>query len=170
MAAVVFTQRSPELDAILERRRALGLDGHDEVHDGVYVVNPAPRPGHARIVADVIVALVPRCRDAGLACGDSTNVGELDDYRVPDVTVWMPEDEGESAFLPTAELVVEVVSPGEDRTAKLGFYADRGVPEVLTLEPDQRRGTLWQRSGDRWVDAQSSQVIDLSLADLTDIW
>ncbi len=36
MTTVVLGERPPELEAYLDRRRVLGLDGHDEMWDGVY--------------------------------------------------------------------------------------------------------------------------------------
>ena len=42
-------------------------------------------------------------------------------------------------FLPTAALVVEIVSPDDKTWEKLGFYAARGVDELLIVDPQERR-------------------------------
>ena len=42
-------------------------------------------------------------------------------------------------YLPTAALVVEVVSPDDDTWEKLGFYARHHVDELLIVDPQERR-------------------------------
>jgi hypothetical protein len=49
------------------------------------------------------------------------NLGEPDDYRVPDGGLFRPGPD--ELYVPTAELVVEIVSPGDESGQKLGFYA-----------------------------------------------
>jgi hypothetical protein len=44
---VVLGPRPPELEAVLERRRALGQDLYDEVWAGEYHMAPAPSHRHA---------------------------------------------------------------------------------------------------------------------------
>ena len=42
---------------------------------------------------------------------------------------------GEGIYPPTAVVVVEVLSPGDDSYAKFGFYAAHGVQEVIVADP-----------------------------------
>ncbi len=42
----------------------------------------------------------------------------------------------------TAALVIEIVSPGDQSWAKLPFYAEHGVDEVLIVDP-ARRTVSW---------------------------
>ena len=39
-------------------------------------------------------------------------------------------------YFPTAALVVEIVSPGDETYEKVPFYAAHGVEEVLVVEPE----------------------------------
>ena len=41
-------------------------------------------------------------------------------------------------------MVLEVVSPGDETLAKLPFYADSGVEEVLVADPALRTVRIWQ--------------------------
>jgi len=55
--------------------------------------------------------------------------------RVPDIGVYQPDTARTSpAFLATAVLVVELLSPGEVAGAKLDFYGSHGVEEVLEVD------------------------------------
>jgi Uma2 family endonuclease len=45
-------------------------------------------------------------------------------------------------YLPTAALVLEVVSPGDETWEKLGFYAAHGVEELLIVDP-QEKAVSW---------------------------
>ncbi len=63
--------------------------------------------------------------------------GAHDDWRVPDQVYTRPEDGIDEGYV-SAELVVEIRSPGDDSYRKLGFYAARGVGEVLILHEDRR--------------------------------
>jgi Uma2 family endonuclease len=58
------------------------------------------------------------------------------DYRVPDGGLHRPGAAG--VWLPSAALVVEVVSPGDETREKLSFYARHEVDEVLIVDHAQR--------------------------------
>ena len=49
MRTVVLGERPPELDALIARRRSLGLDTFDEVWEGDYHMNPTPPGPHSWI-------------------------------------------------------------------------------------------------------------------------
>jgi Uma2 family endonuclease len=89
------------------------------------------------------------------------NLGEPDDYRVPDGALTQPGD-GE-LYNPTAALVIEVVSPGDETTKKLPFYAAHRVAELLIIELDERI-VRWLSLG---VDASYHDVAGSALIDLT---
>lgn len=127
-----------ELIALLERRRALGQDRFDEVWDGVYHVNPVPHASHAYVAQQLAVMLDAPAREAGLVpILVGVNLGDSDNYRVPDGALFrtMPD----AVFLPTAALVVEIVSPGDETWNKLDFYAARDVNEFLIVDKQERR-------------------------------
>jgi Uma2 family endonuclease len=77
------------------------------------------------------------------------NLGEPDDYRVPDGGLHRGRPGAEDVYLATAALVVEIVSPDDKTWEKLGFYAAHGVDELLIVD-GQERHVHWlglQRDG-----------------------
>ena len=145
MATVVFGPRPPELETWLGRRRELGQDRCDEVWEGDYHVVPGPSAEHAFVDSQLARLLWPRAEQAGLSVTTAFNLGEPDDYRVPDGGVHRNRPSG--IFVATAAMVVEVVSPGcpgDETLAKLTFYAGRGVDEVLIADPALRTVRGWQ--------------------------
>ena len=128
-------------EELLERRRELGQDLLDEVWEGVYVMNPAPSEGHADVAQQLAELLGPAARAAGLWPRMSIfNLGEPDDYRVPDGGLL--RERLNRVRVPTAALVIEIVSPGDDTWTKLPFYARHGVDELLIVDL-QKRSVEW---------------------------
>ncbi len=125
-------------EELLERRRELGQDLLDEVWEGVYVMNPAPSEGHADVAQQLAELLGPAARAAGLWPRMSIfNLGEPDDYRVPDGGLL--RERLNRVRVPTAALVIEIVSPDDDTWNKMPFYARRGVDELLIVDLQKRR-------------------------------
>jgi Uma2 family endonuclease len=137
MPLVVLDPLPVEINSLLERRRRLGLDGCDEMWDGVLHMNPGPHGRHHRIQQQLAELLGPRARAAGLtpAMGDF-NIGDDDNYRVPDGAMHRPGPD--ELFYPTVALAVEIVSPGDETWKKLPFYAAHAVDEVLIVDPLER--------------------------------
>ena len=142
MATVVLGERPPELETWLIRRRELGQDRYDEVWDGDYHVAPGPSAEHAVVDSQLARLLWPLVERGGLLLTTAFNLGEPDDYRVPDGGVHRGRPEG--VFVATAAMVVEVVSPGDETLGKLAFYASRGVEEVVVADPTLRSIRVWQ--------------------------
>src|SRR5674536_348185 len=84
MATVVFGPRPPELETWLGRRRELGQDRYDEVWEGDHHVVPGPSAEDAFVDSQQARLLWPRAEQAGLSVTTAFNLGEPDDYRVPD--------------------------------------------------------------------------------------
>jgi hypothetical protein len=63
----------------------------------------------------------PLAKRAGLRGSDSCNIGGPDDYRVPD-HAWFRRNVTPAVWNPTAVIVAEVVSPGDESHDKLPFY------------------------------------------------
>jgi Uma2 family endonuclease len=142
MATVVLGERPAELEAWLRRRRELGQDRYDEVWEGDYHVAPGPSAEHAIVDSQVGRLLWPRAERAGLLLTTAFNLGQPEDYRVPDGGVHRDRPSG--VFVATAAMVVEIVSPGDETLAKLPFYARHGVEEVLVADPASRTVRIWQ--------------------------
>ena len=124
---------------IAERQR-LGLDKKDELWDGVWhLVNP-PKLWHSDLNTELLLVLAPQAARRGLQrYGDATGLyGEIDrNWRIPDQVYAKPQHRIEEG-LTSAELVIEVRSPGDETYEKLPFYAERGVTEVLIVTEDRR--------------------------------
>ena len=162
MAAVPVPVSEREIDD----RRRLGIDSLDERWAGEWrLVNP-PKLWHILLNSALYEVLAPLARDRGLLrAGDACGLfGADDDWRVPDQTYARPEDAREEGFV-SAELVVEIRSPGDDSYRKLPFYAARGVREVLIVHRD-RRAELYRRSAEGEMVAAApawSEVLDVDL-------
>jgi Uma2 family endonuclease len=168
MPTLVRDPQPPEFEQLLERRQQLGQDLLDEVWEGVYVMNPAPAARHAFVAQQLGELLGPTARSAGLVPVISIfNLGEADDYRVPDGGLFRERPDG--VYVPTAALVVEIVSPDDKTWDKLPFYAKHAVGEVLIVDPQERR-VHWlalQASGDHQ-PLERSSLIELGPNELSE--
>ena len=165
MEAVLFPHRTPELDAWLEDRRSRGLDIRDEVWEGVYVVmTPAPGERHGLVGVRLASLLLPVAEDRGLNVLDAGNVGDPEDYRIPDVIVYRRADVDPSGtWLSTAEVAVEIRSPGEAHDEKLPFYASRGVDEVVLVDPDARTLRWLALADGAYTPVERSEVLGVDV-------
>ena len=73
-----------EIERFVERRKALGQDTYDEVWEGTYHVSPAARVTHGYLDDQMARLLGPYADKAGLVGTGAFNLGQPDDYRVPD--------------------------------------------------------------------------------------
>jgi Uma2 family endonuclease len=142
---------------IIRERRRLGIDGHDEVWDGVYVVSPFANNPHQTLVNRLAHVLTIVIEDAGRGVvHPGANVSDRPDarweknHRVPDVVVVLPGsravDRG-THWYGGPDFVVEVQSPGDDTEAKIPFYTSIGVRELLIIHRDSRRVRLFRHDG-----------------------
>lgn len=154
-----------EVQELLERRKRWGADLHDEVWEGIYHMVPAPNFRHAAISAQVAALLRKPASAARLTVTDAFNLGHSkQDFRVPDLGLHRPGAEG--TWLPSAALVVEVLSPGDDTWEKLPFYAAHNVDELIVIDP-QTQAVDWLSLVDgAYRPVAHSQVIDLGAAAL----
>jgi hypothetical protein len=168
MRALVLDPPTTGLEELLERRRISGLDRLDEVWKGVLHMVPAPSFEHANITQQLAVALDGPARTAGLlpTMGEF-NLGESEhDFRVPDGGLHRPGAGG--TWLPTAALVVEIVSPGDESWEKLPFYAAHGVDELLIVDPATHRVDWLALKDGEYVPVARSGLIELGAKDLAE--
>lgn len=157
--------RPPELDRLIQRRHALGIDLFDEVWEGSYHVAPAPNAAHAYLDNILAVLLHPYAQAAGLTGAGPFNLGGPDDYRVPDRGYHRSRPTG--TWVPTAAIVVEILSPDDETYDKFAFYARRGVDEILVADPAAQALRVWRRSPDgRFEETAASSVLNVSSAEL----
>lgn len=167
MRALVLDPPPAEFERLLERRRAAGADHHDEVWEGVLHMAPAPHARHASVQAQLLALLVPAAQAAGLRALGEFNLGEPEDYRVPDGGLL---DAGPPALYErTARLALEVLSPGDETAEKLPFYAARGVEELLLADPEQRTVRWLALGGDgAYHQTKHTRLIDLDAGGLAE--
>ncbi len=166
MRTVVLDPSSAGLDELFARRRRAGLDRLDEIWEGVYHMVPAPSGGHAHLAQQLGEMLGPLARAAGLLpMIDQFNLGHSEhDFRVPDGGLHRGRPFG--VWHPTAALVLEIVSPGDETWEKLPFYAAHAVDEVLVVDP-QRRAVDWLALREHeYAAIARSGLIDLGAAAL----
>lgn len=156
------------LQELIEERRARGLDTYDYWADGEYVVVPGPSLEHGEMAVELAVVLKPPARARGLRYSAPANIGrDRQDCRIPDIAFFRPGARRTSpAFLAEAELVVEILSPEEERDAKLDFYAAWGVREYLEVDWQAQRLRLLRREGLAWVEQRTSAVLGVTVDDL----
>ena len=85
----------------------------------------SPSREHQRVLVALINLIAPRLLDPSLEVLPDINIGiDKEDARVPDLAVLNVDVPMTShAFASTAELVVEILSPGQRPGEKLPFYA-----------------------------------------------
>jgi Uma2 family endonuclease len=86
------------------------------------------------------------------------NLGIDRDYRVPDGAVHRPGPD--RVYYATAALVIEIVSPGDERWSKLPFYAAHDVEEVLIVDPATHSVDWLAGAERRRVSADRAQRLD----------
>ena len=166
MPTLVRDPQPAEFEALLERRRRLGQDLFDEVWEGVLHMNPAPHSQHGRLEWQLAGILGPLAASAGLRALGQFNLGEEGDYRVPDGALVRPGPD--AVYLPTAALVLEIVSPGDESWNKLEFYAARGVEELLIVDPQEKVVSWMGLERGEYHHLKRSQLIDLGAAELAE--
>ena len=166
MPTLVRDPQPAEFEALLERRRRLGQDLFDEVWEGVLHMNPAPHSQHARLEWQLAGILAPLAKRAGRRALGQFNLGEDRDYRVPDGALVRPGPD--AVYLPTAALVLEIVSPGDESWAKLEFYAAHGVGELLIVDPQEKTVSWMGLEGGEYRHLKRSRLIELGAAELAE--
>ena len=134
----------------------------------MYRVVTGPSPEHGEFVAALNAALLPKVRDRGLELSTPLNVS-VDQYdaKVPDLGIFRRDTPRSSpAFVDTAELVVEVLSPRERAGEKVPFYASRNVQEYLEVDIRARTVRLLANRDGEWVLIDRSGVLDLTTAEV----
>ena len=152
---------------MIERRQRLGIDLFDEVWEGSYHVAPAAHPSRGYVEDQLAVLLAPYAAAANFIRTGPFNLGAPDNYRVPDrgyhrtlpTTVWVP----------TAAVVIEVVSPDDETYEKFGFYADHDVDELIIADPATRTVRFWQRGPNGYAEVAASALLAVSAETLTQL-
>jgi Uma2 family endonuclease len=154
-----------ELEALIELRRRLGLDRRDEVWEGVLHLNPPPSRKHEQIASQLHRLLGPYADAAGLELLGTVGIGVVDDNRVPDLVLQLPED-ARPQWQETAAIAVEIRSPGDESLKKFGFYAAHKIDEVVIIDPETRSVEWLGLAGDDYCPLDRSGLLTFGPAEL----
>lgn len=168
MPTLVLDPPPHELKELLERRRISGLHRLDEVWKGVLHMVPAPSGPHAYVAQQLAVLLDSPARARSLVPSmHEFNLGESEhDYRVPDGGLHRAIPR--ATWFPTAALVVEIVSVGDESWQKLPFYAAHGVEEVLIVDPAERSVHWLGLADGEYRELERSGLIELGASELVE--
>jgi Uma2 family endonuclease len=158
---------SREIRELIDQRRRTGADLYDEMWEGEYHMAPAPHRSHGLLDYRLGRILGPLADRAGLFGSGPFNLGDQFDYRVPDQGYH--RDEAPRTWVPTAAVVVEIVSPDDESWAKLDFYAAHEVDEVLIVDPEARRVTWLTRDGNGYAEAEGSALLGITTGGLASL-
>lgn len=152
---------------LLRQRRTAGVDRWDEMWEGVLHMVPPPSARHQRLGMELALVLAPLAKACGLVPFYETGLfGRDEDYRVPGQTYARPELVTDRGVEGAAELVVEILSPGDETYDKLNWYASLGVTEILVVDPDTRVVELFASRAERAVLVQPGADGTLRIASL----
>jgi Uma2 family endonuclease len=142
---------------LIAQRRAWGVDGHDEVWEGIYVMSPLADNVHQELVAGITTALQIAIGWEGLGkVFPGVNVTDRvpkwkKNYRAPDVVVILHGSAAVSHgtfWTGPLDFVVEILSRGDRSRKKLPFYSKIGVREVLLVDRNPWRLSLYRHDGE----------------------
>lgn len=153
-----------EVDDLLARRRALGQDPYDEVWNGEYHTNPNPNRRHARIQSRLFEILSPLYRRAGFTPIAEFNLGDSNNYRVPDGGAL--REPSDAVFGTDAAIVIEVLSPDDESWQKFEHDERSGVEEIFIVDPDGPSVQIFVREDAGFVEHDRSELLEVSAAHL----
>jgi Uma2 family endonuclease len=167
MRTLVLDPPTAGLADVLEGRHRSGLDRLDEIWEGVYHMVPAPSGAHGDLESQLHVILGPLAHQAGLKMIGQSNLGESEhDFRVPDGALHRSPPRG--VWHPTAALVIEIVSPGDESWEKLPFYAAHDVDELLIVDPQERSVSWLALEDGAYRPVEHSGLLDLGAEGLAE--
>ncbi len=158
---LVYAPSDPAREALIAERQELGLDHHDEVWEGYYVMSPAGNVKHGRLQSVLFQRLGNLAEARGLVSVAEINLGDRRDFRVPDGAI-LAELADEIVWMPTALVVIEVLSKDDDSFRKFGFYFRKGVEEILIVDPMNDTVQWFSRGSEVFVPVDGSRVLGIS--------
>ena len=157
-------ERPPELEDLIRRRRELGQDGFDEVWEGEHHLVSVAHSDHALVASELVLALGPRARVRRLLTSGPFDLGDPQDFRVPDDGFHRARPG--TLYVPTAAVVVEVLSPDDETFRTFDFFSAHGVEEVLVASPAERWVRCWHRTAEAYEQQAASLVLGVTMAEL----
>jgi Uma2 family endonuclease len=144
------------IDAYIRERQERGIDGPDEIWEGVYTVPALANNEHQDIVTFLMgilfnaVTLEGRGRVQSGANVSDRREGWEHKCRVPDVVVVLKNGEAVDCgthWMGGPDFLVEVQSPRDESEEKIPFYSELAVRELLIIHRDTRELRLYRHDG-----------------------
>lgn len=141
-----------------------------ELFDGSLYVTPAPTPRHQHMSSELLIALRPAARAAGMHVLEAVNV-RLRPGRmlIPDLVIAQDIDFDELVIDATSvRLVCEIISPSNasaDKVLKMHYYAAAGIGWYLLAEQETGALHLYKLAGEHYVEhcvTRPGEVLQLS--------
>lgn len=163
---VVISGEHAQVQELIQQRRDLGQDGHDEVWEGVYHVAPHAHAHHGIIQFEIAVILSPLVKRRGLVPSSEFNLGDgKSSYRVPDFGVH--ETAPDLLYVPTALMVGEILSLDDETYDKFDYYAEHGVTEIVVVDPAEKAIMAYGLQSDgSYAPADRIACADITCTDL----
>lgn len=156
---------------LIQERKDRGIDHHDEIWDGVYVMAPAPNNEHQYLVSRLtyILNILIDSQNSGIVL-PGTNITDRtidwrNNFRCPDVVYFSsnsPAIDKGTHWLGGPDLAIEIVSLHDRTREKLEFYESVGTRELLIVDREP-----WQLELYRFQDGKLSITATSSLAEPT---
>jgi Uma2 family endonuclease len=160
---IVCGDPPPVLAELIAERQLRGLDRHDEIWDGDYHVAPYASLDHGHLQTELGRVLGPRVRRLGLRWLAGFNLGDRDNFRVPDGGATRQRS---GAYAETALIVAEILSPSDETFLKFDFYFDHGVEELVVVDGARRRVRIWVRGETGLEESTASVLLDVTMAEV----
>ena len=153
------------LDRLIAERKRLGIDRHDEVWEGTYVIPSPPSNDQQQLLSDLGDVLREVVKKGGLGKSyPGVNVSDRrkkweHNFRCPDHVVVLHNSKAidcDTHFYLGPDFLVEVESPGDDTEEKVPFYGKIGVRELLIIHRDRRTLRLLRHDGTELVEVKAS--------------
>jgi len=131
---------------------------------------PAQRFGHGYRDDQLARLLGPYAEVAGPVGTRPFNLGWAHDFRVPDHGpvpyhgYHRAQPDPATVYLPTATVVVEIVSPDDGTYEKVPFCLAHGADEIVVVEADHQLGRVMLPAYGGYRDAQRSTVLGPELS------
>jgi Uma2 family endonuclease len=138
---------------LIRERKEKGIDGHDEVWEGVYVMSPLASLEHQDLAIDFANILSEVVKKPGLGrVHAGANVSDRrtnwkKNYRVPDIVVVLTGGRAvdcDTHWFGGPDFLMEIESPDDDIEKKIPFYSKIGVRELLIIDRDTRALRLFR--------------------------
>ena len=148
------------VEQIIRERQKLGIDDHDEVWEGVYVVPPIANNPHQHLVGALTgilfqVVVVEGRGQVQPGANVSDRRGQWEhSFRGPDVVVVLNDSRAIDCgthWYGGPDFLIEIESPGDETPEKIPFYGRIQVRELLVVHRDTRQLRLYRHNGEALV-------------------